>query len=108
MALNLPFIPKIILFIRPLQCRHPLLQHSRIRADDRAVPSHLLMLIIDVCLRPLGARGILVAENEDVLILTEEPIDVFKFAARGFGVEEVDDGDEGGVEEGPDDVEFPM
>ncbi len=25
-----------------------------------------------------------------------------------YGVKEVDDGDKGGVEEGPDDVEFPL
>lgn len=43
-----------------------------------------------------------------VLVFAEHAVDVLEFAVRGFGVEEVDDGDEGGVEDGPDDVELPL
>ena len=41
------------------------------------------------------------------MVFAEEAIDVFEGAVGGFGVEEVDGGDEGGVEDDPDDVEAP-
>ena len=81
--------------------------------------------MLDVCSRSFACDGILVAEDEDVLIFAEEAVNVFKFAVGGFGVEaikvysieslddqqedlQVDDGNEGGVEDGPDDVKFPL
>ena len=42
------------------------------------------------------------------MILAEHAIDVFEGAVCSFRVEEVDGGDEGEVEDGPDDVEFPV
>ena len=41
------------------------------------------------------------------MILAEETVHVLEGAVGGFGVEEVDDGDEGEVEDDPDDVELP-
>ena len=41
------------------------------------------------------------------MIFAEETINVFERAVGRFGVEEVDGGDEGGVEDNPDDVEAP-
>ena len=41
------------------------------------------------------------------MVFAEEPVNVLEGAVGGFGVEKVDDGYEGGVEDDPDDVEFP-
>ena len=82
--------------------------------------------MLDVRQGPLGRDGIFVGENEDlrfgvsglvreifvrepyVFVLAEHAVDVFESAVGGLGEEEVDNGDEGGVEDGPDDVEFPV
>ena len=42
------------------------------------------------------------------MIVAKHAIDVFEGTIGGFGVEKVDNGDEGGVENCPDDVEFPL
>ena len=64
--------------------------------------------MLNVPPRPLARNSIFVPENENALVVTEEAVDVLEGAVGGLGVEEVDDGDKGGVEEGPDDVEFPL
>ena len=58
--------------------------------------------------RPLRRNGIGVFEDEDILVLAEEAVEVFEAAAGRFGIEEVDGGYKGEVEDGPDDVEPPM
>ena len=42
------------------------------------------------------------------MVFTEQSIDVFEGTVGGLGIEEIDDGDEGGVEYRPDDIEFPL
>lgn len=51
-------------------------------------------------LRPLGAR-------HDGARFVKDGIDLFQATARRFGVEEVDEGQEGKVEDGEDEVAFP-
>ena len=54
---------------------------------------------------PRGRRGEFVAEDEEAWVAAEVVVDVFEGAAGGFRVEEVGEGDEGEVEDGPDYVE---
>lgn len=55
----------------------------------------------------MRGNSILVSEDEDIMILAEETVHVLEGAVRSLWVEEVDDGEEGSVEDDPDDVEFP-
>lgn len=97
-----------LLPIHPFNRRQPLFHGLRIRADDAAIPSDLDLLVLNVRQWTLRGNGIFVLEDEDVAILAEQAIDVFERAVGGFGVKEVDDWDEGGVENGPDYVELPV
>ena len=45
--------------------------------------------------------------NSHALIFAEHAVDIFETASGGLRIEEVDDRDEGGVEDRPDDVESP-
>lgn len=76
--------------------------------DGAAVPPHLALIMLFVGGRPLRRNGIGVFEDEDILVLAEEAVEVFEAAAGRFGIEEVDGGYKGEVEDGPDDVEPPM
>lgn len=69
--------------------------------------THGLILEINVLLWTLAADGILVLEDKDIVVLTEETVDILKSAPSSLRVEEVDDWYEGGVEDGPNDVKLP-
>lgn len=71
------------------------------------IPSHLHLLIIDILLWSLPTNRILVPEHQQAWLIHKVPVDVFEGAAAGLGVEQVDEGDEGEVQDRPDDVEFP-
>ena len=64
--------------------------------------------MLDVSKRTLGRDSIFIPEDQNVLVVAEETINVFEGAIRSFGVEEVDDWDERGVEDGPNNIKFPM
>ena len=64
--------------------------------------------MLNVSKRTLGRDGIFILEDEDVLVVTEETVNIFEGAIRGFGVEKVDDWDEGSVEDGPNNIKLPM
>ena len=74
---------------------------------DAACAAHFGRLVVDVGLRAARRDGVLVAVDEDVVVLAEEAVDVLERARGRLRVEEVDDGQEGEVEDGPDDVEAP-
>ena len=74
----------------------------------KSVVAYLSLFTLDVSKRTLGRDSIFIPEDQDVLVVTEETVNIFQGAVRGFGVEEVDDWDERGVEDGPNDVEFPV
>nr|POF15458.1 hypothetical protein CFP56_71954 [Quercus suber] len=74
---------------------------------ETAASAHLFILAMHVDLWTLGTSGERVTMNEDIIVFTEIRVEVLESAAGGFRVEEVDDGDEGEVEDAPDDVEFP-
>jgi len=105
-----------------------ILHRSRVRRNSAAVPPNLLLFALDVGKRSFRGDGGFIGEDEDlfalssvycalrfsrgvvpyILVFAEHAVDILEFAVRGLRVEEVDDGDEGGVEDGPDDVEFPL
>ena len=85
-----------------------MLHRLRIRTHNTTVPPDLRLFVLDICQGSLCSDGVFVREDEYVVVFTEEAVDVFEGAVGGFGEEEVDDGNEGGVEDGPDDVEFPV
>ena len=70
--------------------------------------AYLSLFMLDVSKRTLGRDSIFIFVDQDVLVVSEETVNIFEGAIRGFGVEEVDDWDEGGVEDGPNDIEFPL
>jgi hypothetical protein len=70
--------------------------------------AHDLVLKVNVLLWSSGADGVLVAEDENVVVLTEQTVDILESSTGCLWVEEVDDWNEGGVEDGPDDVELPL
>ena len=74
----------------------------------KSVVTYLSLFALDVSKRTLGRDSIFIPEDQDVLVVSEETVNIFESAVRGFGVEEVDDWDERGVEDGPNDVEFPV
>ena len=70
--------------------------------------TYLSLFTLDVSKRTLGRDGIFIPEDQDVLVVTEETVNIFQGAVRGFGVEEVDDWNERGVEDGPNNIKLPM
>ena len=70
--------------------------------------TYLSLFTLDVSKRTFGRDSIFVPEYQDVLVISEETVNIFQSAVRGFGVEEVDDRDERGIEDGPNDIEFPV
>ena len=64
--------------------------------------------MLDISKRTLGRDSIFVLEDQDILVVSEETVNIFEGAVRGFRVEKIDDWDEGGVEDGPDDIKLPM
>ena len=78
---------RIKLLIRKVHLRQPAPHSLRVRAHNAAVPSHLALLVLDICGRALARDGVFVSEDEDVLVFAEESVDVLEFAVGGFGVE---------------------
>ena len=74
----------------------------------KSVAAYFSLFMLNVCKRTLGRDSIFVLENEDVLVVSEETVNIFEGAIRGFRVEKVDYWNEGGVKDGPDDVKFPV
>ena len=74
----------------------------------KSVVAYLSLFTLDVSKRTLGRDSIFVPEDQDVLVVSEETVNVFQGAVRGFGIEKVDDWNERGVEDGPNDIEFPL
>ncbi len=64
--------------------------------------------MLDISKRTLGRDSIFVLEDQDILVVSEETVNIFEGAIRGFRIEKVDDWDEGGVEDGPNDIKLPM
>ena len=64
--------------------------------------------MLNVAPRSLRADGLFVPAHDNGVVLAEEAIDIFEGTVGGLWVEEVDYGDKGGVEDCPDDVEFPL
>lgn len=96
------------LLVRLGHTRQPLLHRLRIRIDDATVPPYLVLVMLHVLQRPLLADGVLVPEHQDGRIIPEQAVNVLERAVGRFRVEEIDNGHERGVENGPDDVEFPL
>lgn len=94
--------------IRPGHTRQPLLHHLRIRRHDTTIPPDLILLMLHILPRPLLTNGIFIPAHNNLIILAEKAIDILERPARRLRVEEVDDGHERRVEDGPDDVEFPL
>ena len=63
--------------------------------------------MLQILHRPVRSNRLLVLVDEDVVVFAEETIHVFEGAVRSLGVEKVDDGQEGRVEDDPNDVESP-
>ena len=74
----------------------------------KSVAAYLSLFMLNVSKRTLRRDSIFILEDEDVLVVTEETVNIFEGAIRGFGVEKVNDWDEGGVEDGPDNIELPL
>ena len=74
----------------------------------KSVLAYLSLFMLDVGQRTLGRDSIFIPEDQDVLVVSEETVNIFEGAVRGFRVEEVDNRDKGGVEDGPDDIKLPM
>ena len=64
--------------------------------------------MLNVSKRTLRRNGIFILEDQYVLVVSEETVNIFESAIRGFGVEKVDDWDKGGVEDGPNDIKLPV
>lgn len=105
---NFLIMPPSLLLIRLGHTRQPLLHRLRIGADNATIPPHLILIMFHILQRPLLANGVLIPKHEDFRIIPEQPIDILERAVGRFRVEEIDDGHERGVEDGPDDVEFPL
>ena len=109
-------IHDVTLFCRFLVCYLPIdpLHHLPSRlcivktTDNAAVAVNLPLFMLDVRLRPLALPSIRVRVHKDILVVSEESVDIFKSSVGGFRVEEIDDGDETEIEDGPDDIELPM
>ena len=70
--------------------------------------AHLSLFMLNVSKRTLGRDSIFILKDEDVLVISEETVNIFKGAIRGLGVEKVDNWNEGGVEDGPYNIKLPM
>ena len=86
----------------------PLQDGVDVGVADGAVAADGGLLGLEVLLRARGRGGVGVPVDEDVVVLAEEAVDVLERAVGRLGVEEVDDGHEREVEDGPDDVEAPV
>lgn len=78
------------------------------RLGLKTVASYLGLFMLDVGKRTLGRDRVFILEDEDVPVVTEETVNIFEGAIRGFGVEKVDYWDEGGIEDGPNNIELPL
>ena len=74
----------------------------------KSMAAYLRLFMLNVSKRTLGRDSIFIFEDEDVLIISEETVNIFEGAIRGFGVEKVDYWDEGGIEDGPNNIKFPL
>ena len=81
---------RVKLLIRKVHLRQPAPHSLRVRAHNAAVPSHLALLVLDVCGGALACNGVFVSEYEDTLIFAEEAVDILEFAVGGFGVKSED------------------
>lgn len=79
----------------------------QIRRINTTIPPRFLNLMLNVCLRPMGRDCVFVLVDQKRRIVAEESVDVFEGSICCFGVEDVDQRYEGGVEDYPDDVEAP-
>ena len=64
-------------------------------------------VLLDILERSLAGRGVVVPVNEDIAVLSKVAIEILQSAVRSLGIEKVDYGHKGKVEDCPDDVEFP-
>ena len=74
----------------------------------KSVDAYLSLFMLNVSKRTLGRDSIFILENEDVLVISEEAVNIFEGAIRGLGVEKVDDWNEGGVEDSPYNIKLPL
>ena len=74
----------------------------------KSVAAYFSLFMLNVSKRTLGRDSIFVLENEDVLVISEETVNIFEGTIRGFGVEKVDDWNEGGVKDGPNNIKLPL
>ena len=56
----------------------------------------------------MGRDSFLIVADDDLGVLAEQAIDILQSAVCSFGVEEVDNGNESGIEDDPDDIETPL
>ena len=74
----------------------------------KSVAAYFSLFMLNVSKRTLGRDSIFVLENEDVLVISEETVNIFEGAIRSFRVEKVDYWNEGGVKDGPNDIKLPL
>lgn len=74
----------------------------------KSVVAYLSLFMLNVSKRTFGGDSIFILEDEDVLVISEETVNIFEGAIRGLGVEKVDDWNEGGVEDGPYNIKLPL
>ena len=53
---------------------------------SKSVAAYLSLFMLNVSKRTLGRDSIFIFEDEDVLIISEETVNIFEGAIRGFGV----------------------
>ena len=75
---------------------------------DGAQASHLLFFLLDEFRRACGLSGHLVSEYKKIRLRSEVVVDIFKSTSSRLRIEEVREWNERSVEDGPDDVEFPV
>lgn len=64
--------------------------------------------MFDIGCGPARCDCVFVSEYQDALVVAEESVDVFETSLGCFGIEEINHWHKGEVENGPDDVEFPV
>lgn len=101
-------MPPSLLLIRLGHTRQPLLHRLGIGANNATIPPHLILIMFHILQWPLLTDGILIPKHKDARIIPKQPIDILERAVGRFRVEKIDDGYERSVEDGPDDVEFPL
>lgn len=79
-----------------------------VRTDNTAISSHFRLLVLDIRQWSLLGDGIFVCENKYVIVLAEKSVYIFECAVGCFRVEKVYNGHERGIENSPNDVEFPV